>query len=170
MPLFTCQPSCFLLALFCSIGLESSWFLIAHFCSLVLACDLLPRVSFPHVRGPDSRVMCFHPFSDLTLPLMDHAAIRKVVDAWVHETADLGARFKWVQVRQPPLCVCVCVRVRVRVLCFGGKGRSCELGSRLAGSRVRYLRTKARQWAAPIRTRTARFGRRAICRMLRLAR
>lgn len=45
-----------------------------------------------------SRVMCFHPHSDLTLPLMEEADIRKVVDAWVEQFLELGQKYLWVQI------------------------------------------------------------------------
>jgi len=38
------------------------------------------------------RVICFSPRHDLTLPEMDNTQIRKVVDLWVSEYAELGAR------------------------------------------------------------------------------
>ncbi len=44
------------------------------------------------------RVICFSPRHDLTLPEMAPADIRKVIDVWARETADLGRRYKWVQV------------------------------------------------------------------------
>jgi UDPglucose--hexose-1-phosphate uridylyltransferase len=37
------------------------------------------------------RVLCFSPRHDLTIPEMDNASIRKVVDAWVNEYQTLGA-------------------------------------------------------------------------------
>lgn len=49
------------------------------------------------VRGT-SRVICFSPRHDLTLPEMDLAAIRRVVDVWAEQTADLGQTYQWVQV------------------------------------------------------------------------
>jgi UDPglucose--hexose-1-phosphate uridylyltransferase len=42
--------------------------------------------------------MCFSPRHDLTLPEMPPADIRRVVDAWAAETADLGQTYRWVQV------------------------------------------------------------------------
>ncbi|EDQ91754.1 uncharacterized protein MONBRDRAFT_14373, partial [Monosiga brevicollis MX1] len=48
------------------------------------------------VRGC-CRVMCFHPDSNVTLPLMTVAEIRKVIDTWAEQMIDLGSRFKWVQ-------------------------------------------------------------------------
>jgi len=38
------------------------------------------------------RVLCFHPRHDLTLARMEVANIRKVVDAWVAQSVDLGSR------------------------------------------------------------------------------
>ena len=45
-----------------------------------------------------SRVMCFHPHSDLTLPLMELPDIVKVVEAWVGQLQDLGRKYRWVQI------------------------------------------------------------------------
>jgi UDPglucose--hexose-1-phosphate uridylyltransferase len=45
-----------------------------------------------------SRVMCFSPRHDLTLPEMDHQEICRVVDAWQAEFAALGKTYPWVQV------------------------------------------------------------------------
>ncbi|XP_014114603.1 galactose-1-phosphate uridylyltransferase isoform X2 [Parus major] len=44
------------------------------------------------------KVMCFHPWSDLTLPLMSLPEIRAVVDAWTELATELGASYPWVQV------------------------------------------------------------------------
>uniref|UniRef100_A0A8C3QBT9 UDP-glucose--hexose-1-phosphate uridylyltransferase n=1 Tax=Geospiza parvula TaxID=87175 RepID=A0A8C3QBT9_GEOPR len=44
------------------------------------------------------KVMCFHPWSDLTLPLMSLPEIRAVVDAWAELAKELGASYPWVQV------------------------------------------------------------------------
>lgn len=45
-----------------------------------------------------SRVMCFHPRSDVTLPLMELPEIRRVVDEWANQITELGQMYKWVQV------------------------------------------------------------------------
>ena len=45
-----------------------------------------------------SKVMCFHPWSDITLPLMQPAEIRKVVDKWAELIEELGQSYPWVQV------------------------------------------------------------------------
>ncbi len=44
------------------------------------------------------RVMCFSPRHDLSLPEMAPPAIRRVVDVWAGQTAELGATYRWVQV------------------------------------------------------------------------
>ncbi|KAK7115756.1 galactose-1-phosphate uridylyltransferase-like isoform X2 [Littorina saxatilis] len=44
------------------------------------------------------KVMCFHPWSDITLPLMELKDIRKVVDTWAEINADLGKTYTWVQI------------------------------------------------------------------------
>jgi UDPglucose--hexose-1-phosphate uridylyltransferase len=49
------------------------------------------------VRGT-SRVICFSPRHDLTLPQMETAAIRKVIDVWADESERLGREYRWVQV------------------------------------------------------------------------
>lgn len=48
-------------------------------------------------RG-ECRVICFSPRHDLTLGGMDHDEVRRVVDLWADQTADLGSRYRWVQV------------------------------------------------------------------------
>ncbi len=45
-----------------------------------------------------SRVICFSPRHDLTLPNMALPDIRTVVDVWAQQTAELGERYAWVQV------------------------------------------------------------------------
>ncbi len=44
------------------------------------------------------RVICFSPRHDLTLPEMTLENIRKVVDLWAEQTAELGQSYQWVQV------------------------------------------------------------------------
>jgi UDPglucose--hexose-1-phosphate uridylyltransferase len=52
-----------------------------------------------HLEGVEgtNRVLCFSPRHDLTLARMDVADIRRVVDLWGDETADLGRTYRWVQ-------------------------------------------------------------------------
>ncbi|MDE2371851.1 MAG: UDP-glucose--hexose-1-phosphate uridylyltransferase [Burkholderiales bacterium] len=45
-----------------------------------------------------SRVICFSPDHGKTLPELAPAALRAVVDAWCEQSAQLGARWRWVQV------------------------------------------------------------------------
>lgn len=63
--------------------------------ALPLAPNPYPFVILP---SPPSKVMCFHPWSDVTLPLMSVPEIRAVIDAWASVTEELGAQYPWVQV------------------------------------------------------------------------
>ena len=45
-----------------------------------------------------SRVVCFSPDHSKSLPELSPAAIEKVIDTWSEQTADLGAKYPWVQV------------------------------------------------------------------------
>lgn len=56
-----------------------------------------PLLRHEQVAGT-SRVICFSPRHDLTLPEMETAEIRRVVDVWAEQTAELGQRYRWVQV------------------------------------------------------------------------
>jgi UDPglucose--hexose-1-phosphate uridylyltransferase len=49
-----------------------------------------------HVEG-SCRVICFSPRRDLSLPEMEPAAIRKVVDLWSGQITELGKKYRWVQ-------------------------------------------------------------------------
>jgi len=44
------------------------------------------------------RVICFSPRHDLTLAEMPVGEIRRVVEVWAEQVAELGRRFRWVQV------------------------------------------------------------------------
>ena len=44
------------------------------------------------------RVVCFSPRHDLTLGRMPAEAVRRVIDLWADQTAELGANYRWVQV------------------------------------------------------------------------
>ena len=45
-----------------------------------------------------SRVICFSPRHDLTLPEMPIEDIRRVVSVWKEQTLELGQKYQWVQV------------------------------------------------------------------------
>ncbi len=45
-----------------------------------------------------SRVICFSPRHDLTLPEMEPTDIRYVVDVWAEQIIDLGETYQWVQI------------------------------------------------------------------------
>lgn len=68
---------------------------------------LLPDVppapeSHPLLRTQASsgvcRVVCFSPRHDVTLPELDLAGLRGVVDVWGAQSAELGRAYRWVQV------------------------------------------------------------------------
>jgi len=44
------------------------------------------------------RVICFSPRHDLTFCQLPLAEVRRVVDLWADQTAELGVRYRWVQV------------------------------------------------------------------------
>jgi len=44
------------------------------------------------------QVMCFHPQSNITLPLMSLDEIRLVIDEWARLSTELGTNYNWVQV------------------------------------------------------------------------
>ena len=48
-------------------------------------------------RG-ESRVLCFSPDHGRSLPELGHGQRRAVVDTWCDQTAELGRRWRWVQV------------------------------------------------------------------------
>jgi UDPglucose--hexose-1-phosphate uridylyltransferase len=56
-----------------------------------------PLLQSQSVRGV-CRVVCFAPRHDLTLPEMEPADIRRVIDVWAEQTAELGQTYRWVQV------------------------------------------------------------------------
>ncbi|KAH7962297.1 hypothetical protein HPB52_015386 [Rhipicephalus sanguineus] len=44
------------------------------------------------------RVMCFHPCSNVTLPLMSQSEVETVINEWALQTEQLGQTYTWVQV------------------------------------------------------------------------
>ena len=50
------------------------------------------------VHAGTCRVVCFSPRHDLTLAQMPAADIRPVIDTWSEQVAELGERWRWVQV------------------------------------------------------------------------
>ena len=142
------------------------------------------------VNRKRSRVMCFHPRTDITLPLMTRPEIRKVIDTWAEEVEELGKTYKWVQVQIARCCSASKV----------GAGRYWWRGnaSRNAVARwtnfvallrhhspafhapnpdpdpdpdpARCSRIRGRRWDAPIHIRTARYGRHPSCRTTHIAR
>lgn len=56
-----------------------------------------PLLQSEAVQGT-CRVLCFSPRHDLTLAQMEAADIRKVIDVWAEQSAELGEKYRWVQV------------------------------------------------------------------------
>jgi len=56
-----------------------------------------PLLQMETQRGT-CRVLCFSPRHDLTLAEMPISGIREVVDAWTEQAAELGERWRWVQI------------------------------------------------------------------------
>ncbi len=50
------------------------------------------------IEAGTCRVLCFSRRHDLTLAGMERPAVRRVVDLWADQTAELGERFQWIQV------------------------------------------------------------------------
>lgn len=59
--------------------------------------DSDPLFTSKSARGT-SRVICFSPRHDLTLPQMAIPDIRRVVDVWGEQVTELGTQYAWVQV------------------------------------------------------------------------
>ncbi|WP_415910935.1 UDP-glucose--hexose-1-phosphate uridylyltransferase [Oleiharenicola sp. Vm1] len=56
-----------------------------------------PLLRSTPVRGT-CRVICFSPRHDLTLARMQTAELERVISTWQAQTAELGQRYRWVQV------------------------------------------------------------------------
>ena len=56
-----------------------------------------PLIQAEQIRGT-SRVICFSPRHDLTLPEMETSQILKVIELWKKELAELGEKYTWVQI------------------------------------------------------------------------
>ena len=80
---------------------ESTYVFTNDFAALLpdtpVSGDFHPLLRAESEQG-DCRVMCFSPRHDLTLPEMPAEEIRRVVDVWASQTAELGERYRWVQV------------------------------------------------------------------------
>jgi len=59
--------------------------------------DEHPLLRYRSQRGT-CRVVCFSPRHDLTLPEMAPVDIRRVVDVWAEQVAELAGQYHWVQV------------------------------------------------------------------------
>jgi len=81
---------------------ESTYVFTNDFAALLPNTPESPAAPHPLLRSKSEqgtcRVICFSPRHDLTLPEMSVEEIRAVVDVWAAQTAELGGRYRWVQV------------------------------------------------------------------------
>ena len=81
---------------------ESTFVFTNDFSALLPDPPESPVAAHPLLRAESERgtcrVVCFSPRHDLTLPEMSVAETRAVVDVWATQTAELGQRYRWVQV------------------------------------------------------------------------
>ncbi|CAH0382460.1 unnamed protein product [Bemisia tabaci] len=56
-----------------------------------------PLFQISEARGT-CRVMCFHPKSNVTIPVMTISEICTVIDKWIEELLILGKEFLWIQI------------------------------------------------------------------------
>ncbi|XP_056875404.1 galactose-1-phosphate uridylyltransferase isoform X2 [Takifugu flavidus] len=61
------------------------------------ASDQHPLFQSKAARGV-CKVMCFHPWSDVTLPLMKNQEVVEVIDKWAELVEELGSTYRWVQI------------------------------------------------------------------------
>ena len=81
---------------------ESTFVFTNDFSALTTGAPRSPRIvddmlCVEPAQG-ECRVICFSPRHDLTLAEMAPADVRKVVDVWVAQAVELGARHRWVQI------------------------------------------------------------------------
>jgi UDPglucose--hexose-1-phosphate uridylyltransferase len=81
---------------------QSTFVFTNDFAALLPEVPPAPPAGHPLLRLESQpgtcRVVCFSPRHDLTLPEMPVAEVRRVVDVWAAQAAELGARYRWVQV------------------------------------------------------------------------
>jgi hypothetical protein len=72
---------------------------LSWFCKNVLLSDSSEDLLFQSAQATGTcKVMCFHPWSDMTLPLMEVKDIVSVIEKWAETNSDLGKTYTWVQV------------------------------------------------------------------------
>lgn len=81
---------------------ENTFVFTNDFSALLPAMPAAPARGHPLLRleseSGTCRVICFSPRHDLTLAEMSIESIRQVVDTWAEQTAELGERYRWVQI------------------------------------------------------------------------
>jgi UDPglucose--hexose-1-phosphate uridylyltransferase len=86
----------------CNPNYEHTYVFTNDFAALLPDTPGASVVAHPLLRAEcvqgTCRVICFSPRHDLTLPEMAVEEIRAVVDVWAAQIAELGQRYRWVQV------------------------------------------------------------------------
>lgn len=81
---------------------DSTFVFTNDFASLLPDAPVAVMSPHPLLRAESEqgtcRVICFSPRHDLTLPEMAVEDIQKVVDVWAEQVAELGQRYRWVQI------------------------------------------------------------------------
>lgn len=71
-----------------SVHVHAKWIIIID----------LNLISLVPLCYPFSRVMCFHPWSDVTLPLMSIDEILEVIREWIRQYQEISKTYRWTQV------------------------------------------------------------------------
>ena len=81
---------------------ETTFVFTNDFSALLPDTPAAPPSDYPLLRLESERgtcrVICFSPRHDLTLPEMAGEDTRQVVDVWAEQVAELGERYRWVQI------------------------------------------------------------------------
>lgn len=81
---------------------ESTYLFTNDFPALLEEGPAPEESSSPLFRAAEAKgtckVMCFHPRSDVTLPLMSVSEVRQVIDKWAEINTELGQKYTWVQI------------------------------------------------------------------------
>ncbi len=110
------------------------------------------------------RVVCFDPRHDLTLPRMQPAAVRAVVDTWAEQYAELGARpgIRYVQIFENRGAMMGCSNPHPHCQIWASYGIPNEPAKELAAQKD-YLQTKGWCLLCDYLAQEERLGERIVC-------
>ncbi|TWW66570.1 Galactose-1-phosphate uridylyltransferase [Takifugu flavidus] len=101
------------------------------------ASDQHPLFQSKAARGV-CKVMCFHPWSDVTLPLMKNQEVVEVIDKWAELVEELGSTYRWVQIFENKGAMMGCSNPHPH----------CQVGLTRAGLRLRSAFSRCHQQGA----------------------